>query len=77
MHSPKALQLNNMLDIKKKYIVNEADEKVAVQMDIKTFQKIERLLEDYVLAELIKKNKEEDRLSVKEARAYYKKLKKS
>ena len=65
-----------MFDIKKKYIVNEADEKVAVQMDIKTYQKIERLLEDYVLADLIKKNKVGDRLSVKEAKAYYKKLKK-
>lgn len=62
--------------IKKKYIVNEANEKIAVQLDIKTFEKIERLLEDYVLGEAIKENKEKDRLTLKEAKVYYRKLKK-
>jgi hypothetical protein len=65
-----------MLTIKRKYIVNEDDKKVAVQLDIKTFEKIERLLEDYVLAESIKSNKAIDRLTVNEAKAYYEKLKK-
>ncbi|WKZ59113.1 MAG: hypothetical protein QY309_14720 [Cyclobacteriaceae bacterium] len=65
-----------MLTIKRKYIVNEDDKKVAVQLDIKTFEKIERLLEDYVLAESIKSNKAIDRLTVNEAKAYYQKLKK-
>ncbi|MBX2970988.1 MAG: hypothetical protein KF803_16600 [Cyclobacteriaceae bacterium] len=65
-----------MLTIKRKYIVNEDDKKVAVQLDIKTFEKIERLLEDYVLAESIKSNKAVDRLTVNEAKAYYQKLKK-
>lgn len=65
-----------MLTIKRKYIVNEDDKKVAVQLDIKTFEKIERLLEDYVLAESIKSNKAIDRLTVDEAKAYYQKLKK-
>jgi len=39
-----------MLDIRKKYIVNENQATIAVQLDIKTYNKIERLLEDYVLA---------------------------
>lgn len=65
-----------MIAIKRKYIVNEADEKIAVQLDIKTFEKIERLLEDYVLGESIKENKEKDRLTLKEAKLYYQKLKK-
>jgi hypothetical protein len=65
-----------MLTIKRKYIINEDDKKVAVQLDIKTFEKIERLLEDYVLAESIKSNKATDRLTVNEAKAYYQKLKK-
>lgn len=65
-----------MLTIKRKYIINEDDKKVAVQLDIKTFEKIERLLEDYVLAESIKSNKAIDRLTVNEAKAYYQKLKK-
>ncbi len=40
-----------MLIIKKRYIVNERAKKVAVQLDIKTYEKMERLLEDYVLAD--------------------------
>ncbi len=65
-----------MLKIKRRCIINEDEKKVAVQLDIKTFEKIERLLEDYVLAESIKSNKETDRLTVNEAKVYYQKLKK-
>jgi hypothetical protein len=59
--------------IRKKYIVNEENEKIAVQLDIRTFEKIEQLLEDYVLGEMINENKREDNLRVKEAKEYYKK----
>jgi RelB Antitoxin alpha helical domain len=65
-----------MLTIEKKYIVNEHAKKVAVQLDIKTYEKMERLLEDYVLAEKIKENRDEDRLELNEARAFYARLKK-
>ncbi len=66
-----------MLTIKKKYIVNESDEKIAVQVDIKTFERIEKLLEDYVLGEVMKKNSIKERLELKQAKAYYARLKKS
>jgi RelB Antitoxin alpha helical domain len=66
-----------MLTIKKRYIVNERAKKVAVQLDIKTYEKIERLLEDYVLADRIKENREEDRLELNEAKSFYTCLKKS
>ncbi len=66
-----------MLSIKKKYIVNERAKKIAVQLDIKTYEKMESLLEDYVLAKYIKENKEDDRLELNEAKAFYAKLKKS
>jgi hypothetical protein len=66
-----------MLPIKKKYIVDENQAPVAVQMDIKTFNKIERLLEDFVLVAKMKENKPKDRLQINEARAYYARLKKS
>ena len=66
-----------MLIIKKRYIVNERAKKVAVQLDIKTYEKMERLLEDYVLADKIKENKAEDRLELKEAKSFYVRLKKS
>jgi hypothetical protein len=62
--------------IKRKYIINEQNEKVAVQIDIKTFEKIERVLEDYVMGEKMIQNKNEDRLSINEAKSYYKRLKK-
>jgi hypothetical protein len=62
-----------MKSIKKKYIVNERNEKIAVQLDIKTFEKA---LEDYLLGEKMLLNKKEDRLSVNEGISYYKRLKK-
>lgn len=66
-----------MLTIKKKYIVNESNERVAVQLDIETYEKIEQLLEDYVLGERMKENRESDRLKANEAKAQYEKMRKS
>jgi hypothetical protein len=66
-----------MLTIKKKYIIDENDQKVAVQLDIETFQRIEQVLEDYALGELIKENNPKDRLSLEEAKAVYKNMKKA
>lgn len=66
-----------MLPIKKKYIVDERHRKVAVQLDIETFEKIEKVLEDYALGKLLEESGDEERLSVNDAKAYYKKLKKS
>lgn len=66
-----------MVTISKKYIVNELNQKVAVQLDIKMFEKIERLLEDYVIGNKIKENDSSERLIVSEAKSYYKRLKKS
>ena len=66
-----------MLEIRKKYVADENDQKVAVQLDIETYGKIEQVLEDYALGELIKENKPEDNLSLEEAKAFYKNLKKA
>jgi len=63
-----------MKTIEKKYIVDEQNRKVAVQLDIETFEKIEEFLENYALVQLMKENEEDDRLSLKEAKAYYMKL---
>ncbi len=65
-----------MKNFKRKYIINEHNERVAVQLDIKTFEKIEQALEDFVLGEKMVKNNSRDRFSVSEAKDYYKKLKK-
>ena len=57
--------------IEKKYVTDEDNNIIAVQMDIETFRKIERLLEDHVLAKLIEENEEKDNLNLNEAREYY------
>lgn len=60
--------------IKKKYVVDERNQKIAVQIDLKTFEKIEEILENYALVQLMKENENEEILSVDQARAYYQKL---
>lgn len=66
-----------MLHIKKKYIVDENNNRMAVQLEIDTYNKIERLLEDYALGKLMEENEDDDNLNLEEARVYYKKLKKA
>lgn len=66
-----------MLHIKKKYIVDENNNRMAVQLEIDTYNKIERLLEDYALGKLMEENDDDDNLNLEEARVYYKKLKKA
>lgn len=66
-----------MLTIKKRYIINEKQEKVAVQLDIETFKKIEEFLEDHAFAKIMRNNKKKDGLNIYEAHTYYKKLRKA
>lgn len=63
-----------MLDIKKRYVTDSKKRPVAVQVDIETFEKIERVLEDFALGKLIEENDEEENLSVAEASEFYSKL---
>jgi hypothetical protein len=65
-----------METIDKKYIVDEHDKKIAVQISIETFEKIEEVLENYALFQLIKENEGEEILGLKEAKAYYDRLEK-
>ena len=65
-----------MLEIEKKYIVDRNKITVAVQIDITTFNKIEQLLEDYALGQLIEENLTDELLSLNEAKTFYKKLQK-
>lgn len=57
--------------IKKTYIFDDQDRKVAVQIDIETFEKIETVLEDYALAQLIRKNESDPCLDLVEAEDFY------
>ncbi|MGH9958453.1 MAG: hypothetical protein ACREBC_15190 [Pyrinomonadaceae bacterium] len=60
------------MEIKRKYIIDEHNRAVAVQLDIKTFERIEEMLENYGLLRLMQ---EEDRdgevLELDQAQASY------
>jgi len=66
-----------MTDIPRKYVINENNKRVAVQLDISVFDKVEETLENYALVELIKQTGPEERFSVEDAKAYYQKLEKA
>ncbi len=66
-----------METINKQYIVDEQDKKIAVQIPIEIFEKIEEVLENYALVQLIKENEGEKVLGLSEAKAYYDRLKKT
>ena len=63
-----------MLEIRKQFVVNEKNQKVAVQIDLDTFEKIEDLLENYVLAQKMKEVVEDESLDIQAAKEYYKQL---
>jgi hypothetical protein len=63
-----------MLDLNEKYIVDKHQKPVAVQLDIKTFKRIEEVLEDYALAQFMKESKDDEKFNVEKAKVYYKKL---
>ena len=59
--------------IEKKYIVDDNNKKLAVQLSIETFKKIEEALENYALFQLMNEDKSET-LNASEAKAFYKSL---
>ena len=65
-----------MLKIPKTYLVDEQNNRIAVQLDLPTFEKIEEILENYALIQLMQESEEEN-LDVTQATAYYQNLAKS
>ena len=63
------------MHIKRQYIVDEANRKVAVQLDIETFTKIEEALEDYGLIRFMAEGDtdtdEDETLDLDQAQSYY------
>lgn len=66
-----------METINKQYIIDEQNRKIAVQIPIVTFERIEKILENYALVQLMKENEGEEILGVNEAKAYYDQLEKA
>lgn len=64
------------MEIKRQYIIDERNRKVAVQLDIETFERIEEALENYGLIELMQEESDDELLELESAREYYRKLEK-
>lgn len=63
------------MNIERRYIVDECNRRIAVQLDIDTFEKIEDVLENYALARLMDLDVEsEDTLDCDQALSFYKNL---
>jgi hypothetical protein len=64
----------DMLNIKKEYLVTDDKKEKAVLIDIKTFEKIEEILESFGLGKYMEEVEDEDVLEIEEAKAHYKNL---
>jgi len=63
------------MEIHKKIVLDEDERPFAVQIPIKEFERLEEVIENYGLSNLMDEVKNEETLSVEEAKAYYKSLK--
>jgi hypothetical protein len=59
------------MNIKRQYIIDEQNHKIAVQLDIKTFEKIEELLENYALYRLMEDADDDETLDLEKAKDFY------
>jgi hypothetical protein len=64
-----------MLQIHKKIVLDENERPFAVQIPIKEFERLEEVIENYGLSKLMDEVKDEEKLSVGDAKTYYKSLK--
>jgi hypothetical protein len=64
-----------MLEIHKKIVLDEDERPFAVQIPIKEFELLEEVIENYGLSKLMDEVREEEKLSVEDAKTYYNSLK--
>lgn len=65
------------MQLQPNYIADSHNQKIAIQLDIKTYEIITETLENYALFNFIKENKDVEILSLKDAKAYYNSIKKT
>ncbi len=65
------------MNIDRRYIVDEDNRKIAVQLDIETFEKIETVLENHALHELMQAKDDDEELSLEDAVQHYQTLSQS
>ena len=66
-----------METIDRTYIVDEKNRRIAVQIPIETFEKLEEILENYALVQLMKENDGDEILNPQDAKSYYDQLEKA
>jgi len=64
-----------MVEIHKKIVLDEDQRPFAVQVPIKEFERLEEIIENYGLSKLMDEVKDEEKLSIEDARTHYKSLK--
>ncbi len=64
-----------MLKLHKNIVLDESQKAVAVQIPIEEFERLEEIIENYGLSKLMDEVKDDERLSVKDAKKYYQSLK--
>ncbi len=75
-HSNPIREVLEMLAIKREYVVTDDNKKKAVLIDIDTFNKMEEIIENYGLVKYMEEVKDEEDLSLNDAKQYYSTLKK-
>jgi hypothetical protein len=65
-----------MLKIHKNIVLDESKKPIAVQIPIEEFAYLEEIIENYGLSKLMDEVKDDERLSVEDAKKYYQSLKK-
>jgi len=63
-----------MLSIHKTIVRDNNQNPIAIQIPLEEFERIEEAIENYGLAQLMDETENDERLSVKEAKKYYKSL---
>ncbi len=63
------------MQLQPNYIVDSNNRKIAVQLDIDTYEKITDTLENYALYKFMQENKHDEKLSIDDAKAYYASIK--
>ena len=64
-----------MLKIHKNVVLDENQKPTAVQIPIEDFERLEEIIENYGLAKLMDEVKDDERLSIEEAKSHYQSLK--
>ena len=64
-----------MLRIHKNIVLDENQKPIAVQIPIGDFERLEEIIENYGLAKLMDEVKDDERLSIEEAKSHYQSLK--